>query len=54
LIARLLAAAGRTRDAIRILSERAAVAPEAMAAELHRLGADADAAEVRALFRRAH
>jgi hypothetical protein len=52
LIARLLAAAGRTRDAIRILSERAAPAAEAMAAELHRLGADADAAEVRRLARR--
>jgi len=54
LIARLLAAAGKTGDAVRILSERAAVAPEAMAAELHRLGADSDATEVRALFRRAH
>lgn len=52
LIARLLAAAGRTGDAIRVLSERAALEPDAMAAELDRLGAHSDAAEVRAVVKR--
>jgi hypothetical protein len=52
LIVRLLPVAERGRDAVRILSERAAAAPGPIAAELQRLGADRDAAEVRALATR--
>jgi len=46
LVARLLVAAGRNHDAIRVLSERAAEAPESVAGELRRIGAEKDAAEV--------
>ena len=43
LVARLLVAAHRNRDAIRVLSEWASAMPAAAARELRRMGADADA-----------
>jgi hypothetical protein len=46
LVARLLVAADRTRDAVRVLSERAASSPDRVAAELRRIGQPAGAAEV--------
>ena len=53
LVARLLVAAHRNHDAIRVLSEWAAAAmPAASAEELRRMGAGADAAEVLSLARR--
>jgi hypothetical protein len=52
LVGHLLHVAGRGREAVRVLSERAPASPEPVAAELHLLGADADAAEVRALAAR--
>jgi TonB family protein len=52
LVARLLRAAARGHDAIRVLSEWAPVMPAAAAGELRRMGADADAAEVLALAQR--
>ena len=52
LVARLLVAAGRTRDAVRVLSERAVASPERIAAELVLIGQQADAQEVLAHARR--
>jgi TonB family protein len=52
LVARLLEIARREQDAIRVLSERAAAVPDAIAQELRRMGAASDAAEVRALTKR--
>lgn len=52
LVARLLAAAERLPDAVRVLSERAPLAPQSIAAELRRLGATRDAEEVDALQKR--
>ena len=52
LVARLLAAAGRSADAVRVLSERAPFAPDAVVAELRRLDAARDADEVEALQKR--
>jgi len=52
LIARLLADADRERDAVRVLSEHAPADREAIGAEMRRLGADADAAELLSLARR--
>jgi hypothetical protein len=52
LIARLLVAAGRLPDAIRVLSEHAPLDREAIGAEMRRLGADADAAELLSLAER--
>ena len=52
LVARLLVAAHRDYDAVRVLPEWAAAMPAATATELRRMGADADAAEVLALARR--
>jgi hypothetical protein len=52
LAARLLAAAGRPRQAVRVLTERAFAAPSLAASELRRLDAKADADEVLALSRR--
>jgi hypothetical protein len=52
LAARLLAAAGRPRQAVRVLTERAFVTPSFSASELRRLDAAADADEVLALSRR--
>jgi TonB family protein len=46
LVARLLVAAGRIHDAVRVLSERAVTSPERIAAELGRIGQEAEAAEV--------
>ena len=46
LVARLLEATKHHRDAVRVLSESAAVAPKDVAAELRRIEAEADAAEV--------
>jgi TonB family protein len=46
LVARLLEQAKRHRDAVRVLSEAAAQAPQAVAAELRALKSDADADEV--------
>jgi TonB family protein len=46
LVARLLEATKHHRDAVRVLSESAAVAPRDVAAELRRIEAEADAAEV--------
>jgi len=52
-VARLLVAALRNHDAIRVLSEWAAAGmPAASAEELRRMGAGADAAEVLSLARR--
>jgi hypothetical protein len=51
-VARLLVLARRTPDAIRVLSERADSDPRPVAAELQRMGADADAAEVTSLSKR--
>ena len=45
-MARLLERAKRHRDAVRVLSEAAASAPQAVAAELRALKFDADADEV--------
>ncbi|HLK88280.1 MAG TPA: TonB family protein [Polyangia bacterium] len=53
LVARLLAAAHRNHDAIRVLSEQASSMPTATAQELRRMGDGASAAEVLALTRRA-
>ena len=52
LVARLLVAADRSHDAVRVLSEWAPAMPAATAGELRRMGADADAAEVLTLARR--
>jgi hypothetical protein len=52
LVARLLELCKRHRDAIRVLSESAAVAPAAVAGQLRALKADADADEVSRLARR--
>jgi hypothetical protein len=52
LVARLLAAAHRNHDAVRVLSEWAPAMPAAAAGELRRMGAAADAAEVLRLSRR--
>ena len=46
LVARLLELTNHHRDAVRVLSESAADAPQAVAAELRALNADRDAAEV--------
>jgi TonB family protein len=46
LVARLLEVTKHHRDAVRVLSESAAVAPKDVAAELRRIDADPDAAEV--------
>ncbi len=46
LVARLLVAAGHTHDAVRVLSERAVASPARVAAELRRIGQDAEAGEV--------
>jgi TonB family protein len=46
LVARLLVAAARTHDAVRVLSERAAVSPRPIAAELRRIGQEGDARDV--------
>ena len=46
LVARLLEHAKRHRDAVRVLSEAAGNAPQAIAAELRALKSDADADEV--------
>jgi hypothetical protein len=51
-VARLLAAAHRSHDAVRVLSEWAPVMPAAAAGELRRMGADADAMEVLTLAKR--
>jgi TonB family protein len=53
LVARLLVAAHRGHDAVRVLSEWAPAMPAAAAGELHRVGANADAREVLALAKRA-
>jgi Vault protein inter-alpha-trypsin domain/von Willebrand factor type A domain len=52
LVARLLTAAHRERDAVRVLSEHAPSDREAIGAEMRRLGADADAAELVSLAER--
>jgi len=52
LVAHLLVAAHRTHDAIRVLTERAALDPTPVATELRRIGAEPAAAEVLALARR--
>ena len=52
LVARLLVAAQRKHDAVRVLSEWAPTMPAAAAGEFQRMGADADAAEVLALASR--
>jgi TonB family protein len=52
LVARLLDTAQRRHDAVRVLSEAARAEPDAVAGELRRMGADADAAEVLALKQR--
>jgi TonB family protein len=52
LVARLLVAAHRTADAIRVLSEWAPTMPAATAEELRRMGAGPSATEVLALSRR--
>jgi hypothetical protein len=52
LVARLLVAADRSHDAVRVLSEWAPTMPAAAAEELRRIGANADAAEVLALANR--
>ena len=52
LVARLLVAAQRRHDAVRVLSEWAPTMPAAAAGELRRMSADADAAEVLALANR--
>ena len=52
LVARLLDAANRRQDAVRVLSERAAAEPGTIAAELRHLGVEADAEEVLALAKR--
>ena len=46
LVARLLERANRHRDAVRVLSESAAAAPDGVAAELRAIAAPGDAAEV--------
>jgi TonB family protein len=52
LVARLLVAADRRHDAVRVLSEWAPTMPAAAAGELRRMGANADATEVLTLARR--
>jgi len=52
LVARLLELAKRHRDAVRVLSERAYADPQAISAEMRKLGADDDAAEVLRLAKR--
>lgn len=52
LVARLLAAAGRPADAVRVLSERAPVAPDAVVTELRRQDASRDADEIETLQKR--
>jgi TonB family protein len=52
LVARLLVAAHRNHDAVRVLSEWAPAMPAAAAGELRRMGAAPDAAEVLRLSRR--
>jgi hypothetical protein len=52
LVARLLVAAHRSHDAVRVLSEWAPVMPAAAAGELRRMDADADATEVLRLSNR--
>jgi TonB family protein len=52
LVGRLLVAAHRSHDAVRVLSEWAPTMPAAAAQELRRMGADADATAVLALARR--
>jgi TonB family protein len=52
LVARLLEATNHHRDAVRVLTEWARTAPDAIAAELRALKADDDAAEVLALAKR--
>jgi hypothetical protein len=52
LVARLLTAAGRPAEAVRVLSERAPLAPGAVVEELRHLGAAHDADEVEVLRRR--
>ncbi len=52
LVARLLVAAHRSHDAVRVLSEWAPAMPAAAAGELRRMDADADAAEVLELANR--
>ena len=52
LVTRLLEVAKRHRDAVRVLTESAAAYPAAVAAELRRMGGDADAAEVLRLAKR--
>ena len=52
LVGRLLAAAGRSPDAVRVLSERAPLAPASVVEELRHLGAGHDADEVEVLQRR--
>jgi len=52
LVARLLELGKRHRDAVRVLSERAYADPDAISAEMRKLGASADAAEVMRLVKR--
>ena len=52
LVARLLVAAHRNHDAVRVLSEWAPAMPAAAAGELRRMGAVADATEVLRLSKR--
>jgi hypothetical protein len=52
LVTRLLVAAGRNHDAVRVLSEWAPTMPAAAAEELRHMGAEADATEVLALAKR--
>ena len=52
LVARLLVAADRSHDAVRVLSEWAPTMPAAAAEELRRMGAGADASEVQTLANR--
>jgi TonB family protein len=52
LVARLLELAKRHHDAVRVLTESAATHPDAIAAELRSMGADADATEVLRLAKR--
>jgi hypothetical protein len=52
LVARLLVAAHRDHDAVRVLSEWATAMPAAAAEELRRMGAEVDAAEVLSLAKR--
>jgi hypothetical protein len=52
LVARLLDASKRHHDAVRVLSESAAASPQLVAAELRRMHAETDAAEVLRLAKR--